>query len=703
MAGSSPGVSPWDGKRFSGTSENGSINPSDTESVEELELMLSLRTHEEVLENMFSHVNGDMSADAVHELVKVATLLLKQGLDTIQSGLVQYKYDPPRYISTMNKELEGLLQNYSHTYFSANWNLLITHESFTLHVKDRMDMQKQRIIDQKGGLGRNLHMPPGYATFELKDLKQSDTITHQRMELLVKDLLKRTNSANEAQREKIEPLEAELFTLEKTRESSEEGSDVQQLEKKISDLRSTIKDMEKEYHDLHFIGQRMFGQKINMANLEEVFEDTFRDGKYWMPKKTSEKDRIQNLLQIAMCDNFEDVNQEATEKSREIREAEDTLKMMNHGLILLSFYSSGGQMIGAKIRSMASQMRSEASVDANLIINQEVSARGMNITIKPTSSKFISDFGALGFNLKEKFILRNPLTFFNMLEKALNGPTPKDGKQSDITYSTHVSEFIVLLDRMELTQMYHQKMLPITLLTWITKKDSKLREKFHTLLESANIEDIISEDEPLRGALFLKMKRVMKDEFEKRTRERESYSTTSGSSTGTPSKRKGTSTSESTVSSLSNATGMGAQATKSSQSEANHERFRAARSKYDSSVEVKRKKNVMTTDQKGNEVPYTATKEICKWCNKGDNVVCHAAKASSMKEMRCWDILCYRCGLYGHAKTQCKVSEQDIEKVGLKWRSNATAASAEASELKNAGRQAAAESDDEEQEFEDVN
>ena len=65
MAGSSPGVSSWTGKRFSGTSENGSINPTDTESVEESDQMLSSRTHQEVLENMFSHVKGDMSADAV--------------------------------------------------------------------------------------------------------------------------------------------------------------------------------------------------------------------------------------------------------------------------------------------------------------------------------------------------------------------------------------------------------------------------------------------------------------------------------------------------------------------------------------------------------------------------------------------------------------------------------------------------------------
>ena len=75
--------------------------------------------------------------------------------------------------------------------------------------------------------------------------------------------------------------------------------------------------------------------------------------------------------------------------------------------------------------------------------------------------------------------------------------------------------------------MYHQKMLPITLLIWITKHDSKLREKFHKLLESAK--EIISEEISLRGALYLQMKKVMKDEFERRSREKKSYSTTSGS------------------------------------------------------------------------------------------------------------------------------------------------------------------------------
>ena len=124
--------------------------------------MLSMRTHQEVLENMFSHVKGDMSADAVQELVKVATTMLQQGLNTIQQGLSHYKGDPQRYISTMNKELEGFFDNYPHTYFRANWNLLITHESFTACVKDMMDMQKQLINDQKGGLGKNYHMPEGY-------------------------------------------------------------------------------------------------------------------------------------------------------------------------------------------------------------------------------------------------------------------------------------------------------------------------------------------------------------------------------------------------------------------------------------------------------------------------------------------------------------------------------------------------------------
>ena len=442
----------------------------------------------------------------------------------------------------------------------------------------------------------------------------------------------------------------------------------------------------------------MFGEKINLANVDNVLRSTFKDGKYVTPKVKESKDKAQFLLQIAMHDNFDYVNQEATEKSRGIREAEETLKMMNHGMTLLGFYHSAGLIIVTKIKHMASLMNNN---DVNLVINQEVSARGMNITIRPSTSKFLSDFGALGFNLKEKFVLRNPLTFFTMLETALNGPTPKDGHLSEITYSTHVSEFIGLLERMDLLHMYNQKMLPITLLTWITKHDSKLREKFHKLLESANMEEIIGEEESLRGSLYLQMKKVMKDEFERRIRDKKSYSSTSGSSSGAPSKRKGTSTSDSTVSSLSNATGTGAQATKSSSNEASQERLRIARSKYPSSVEVKRKQNVMTTDMKGNEVPYTATKEICKWCNKDSAKVCHAADQSTMKDTRCWDMLCYRCGLYGHAKTQCKVSQQDIEKVGLKWKNNSTAASAEVTELKDAGRKAAQKDDEEESQSED--
>ena len=247
--------------------------------------------------------------------------------------------------------------------------------------------------------------------------------------------------------------------------------------------------------------------------------------------------------------------------------------------------------------------------------------------------------------------------------------------------------------------MYHQKMLPITLLAWITKNDSKLREKFHKLLENANMEQIMNEEVPLRGVLYLQMKKVMKDEYERRIREKNQYITTSGSSSGTPLKRRGTSTPESTISSLSNATGMGAHATKFAHSEATQERLKAARSKYPSSVEVKRKQNVMTKDMKGNEVPYTATKEVCKHCDRDKNILCHAAKDSPMKEMRCWDMLCYRCGLFGHAKAQCQVSLQDIEKAGLKWKNKVTAASAEATELRDAGRKAA-ESDDEEQEVE---
>jgi hypothetical protein len=161
------------------------------ESVEDEELMLSLRTHQDVLENMFSHVKGDMSVDAVQELVKVATDMLKQGLNSIQLGLGQYKYDPQRYISTMNKELEGLLENYPHTYFSANWNLLITYESFNTYVLQMTEVQKQRIKDQRSGLGRNLHMPEGYSNLVLNDLKQANPIIHQRMELLIDELLER--------------------------------------------------------------------------------------------------------------------------------------------------------------------------------------------------------------------------------------------------------------------------------------------------------------------------------------------------------------------------------------------------------------------------------------------------------------------------------------------------------------------------------
>ena len=54
MAGSSPGVSPWNGKRHRGISENGSINPSDMESVDDEDVMLSSRAHKDVLENMLS-------------------------------------------------------------------------------------------------------------------------------------------------------------------------------------------------------------------------------------------------------------------------------------------------------------------------------------------------------------------------------------------------------------------------------------------------------------------------------------------------------------------------------------------------------------------------------------------------------------------------------------------------------------------------
>ena len=59
---------------------------------------------------------------------------------------------------------------------------------------------------------------------------------------------------------------------------------------------------------------------------------------------------------------------------------------------------------------MATQMG--VSHDVNLIIKRK---RDECYTIKPTTSKFLSDFGVLGFNLKVKFVLRNPLTFFNML------------------------------------------------------------------------------------------------------------------------------------------------------------------------------------------------------------------------------------------------------------------------------------------------
>jgi len=204
----------------------GSINLSDIESVEESDKMLSERTHHEVLDNMFSHVKGDMSAAAVQELVKVETSMLNEGLNNIQSGLLKYKLDPQSYVSTMNMELMELVENHSHKYFSANWNLLITHESFTSHVKEKYDMQKQLIDDQKNVVGRNLHLPEGYENLELNELKQDSSLIHQRMELLIEELLRRTNKANEARRERIKSLEAELSTLEVKRESPTEASEL---------------------------------------------------------------------------------------------------------------------------------------------------------------------------------------------------------------------------------------------------------------------------------------------------------------------------------------------------------------------------------------------------------------------------------------------------------------------------------------------
>jgi hypothetical protein len=93
-------------------------------------------------------------------------------------------------------------------------------------------------------------------------------------------------------------------------------------------------------------------------------------------------------------------------------------------------------------------------------------------------------------------------------------------------------------------------------------------------------------------------------------------------------------------------------------------KFQAARDYYPDSVEVKRGAGQKTTDKYGLDHPYTATKILCKGCYKNEDSYCKDAKQSKIK---CWNLVCYCCGLYGHSKDKCEVPTDMREKAGLTY------------------------------------
>jgi hypothetical protein len=217
---------------------------------------------EEVLLDMFLHAKGK-NADTLQELTKSAQILFSQQLSQVQQAIAPHKGDPQRYISSLLREMEDILKVFSHKYFFANWKLQVTHESIHTYLREQMNAVKQQLNEQT--MGSSTHMPQGYEHLDEQKLAEYNILVAKRIRLLLTELIKRTNESNEDRITNIKQLKVEKKQREDSVDQSEEEKN--ESEGMIASITENIKHLENGI-TLHKIGIRMFGEKIDLRELE---------------------------------------------------------------------------------------------------------------------------------------------------------------------------------------------------------------------------------------------------------------------------------------------------------------------------------------------------------------------------------------------------------------------------------------------------
>ena len=262
-------------------------------------------------------------------------------------------------------------------------------------------------------------------------------------------------------------------------------------------------------------------------------------------------------------------------------------------------------------------------------------------------------FGAILYNLKEKYAKQTPVAYVSVLEKALMseaGPSLEMIKRQ-------VEETVLHLNTSGLEQFHSVFMLPVVLLMWLTRHIPELRNSMAKEMRKIDLHTIQADADdythPLEGKMYLKLLEIMTEYFIKQGEIKESKSRPVSRSSGSDKMANRGETDQKDV-------------------------FAEKRKKYADEDLVTRKANKTFKSDSNKDVPYTATKQPCRFC--GGSNLCYDAQAESpTKGKQCTKKECYKCHLFGHFSTVCETSEQAIEKaLGVRVRSAGDAKKAEA-------------------------